>query len=805
MRWTHSRKTHWYVSQESGSALVMALLFMIILSLLATAFLMMTSTESRIADNQAKGAQAYYTAEAGIEEAIRLIMYGDETYPHPLTKDTDPVTDKEFYGVTELYESLLGNDEYGSPTPDTLEIVLTGSDGVNDTIWVGLMGIQGTVAKTATNACMDDVSQVYGNIFTAPIVIDECEDINRPSTCYKAILVASSEGEIRKYVFKQGPDGCYNLEQIGDPWLDVPGNPDIRGNFVTKKVMLSDGSIKEILPDIDGDGAEDLIFKDTGDNGTNVYVYTRLNSTEPPILSASYQINSSQPSWWDLEVGNVDASIPGDELIVPSGNSLEILSKNSDGTMTSLGVINAKTYGSGQIHPDDVGNASSSRGHFVAKPVVADVTGDGVSDIIVNDGHFIHCYDGADPNPWNLREPRWTYRVGLQTQADGDGSLLTDGNGNLIPDRVNTSDDFVGDNHMTSWDLDGDGDLEIIATFNSGSQFGGRSYEASTHAVVLDDQDMVLNEVALDADLNWDGDKNDTDVHVADDIRIPLWPAAANADNTVDPGQLFAQHPPGVGNRDPQEVPEDLLEIMIQTSAGLLYVVNVAFERHLKSSSADYKGADWANLDWQDALTATYFYSNNNVKKDHQGHYRYAIKPNGEDRPISYRIDLGVPGGINGTPVFVEMDPEIPGLEIASGTSYDGTAAGFAAFGSTADGKLKSVGSLTLYPCDSDGANCGPNQTGNKRGFGNRMLVTDLNGDGYQEVIGATNNGADARRTGSINQEVQVYQFNNVGGSKIALSAHYTNPRDQTTREIETIVQLFPGDSKVNILQYLEH
>ena len=54
------------VESQRGSALVLALLIVFILTLLGTSFLLMAQTESRIARNEKRAAQARYLAEAGV-------------------------------------------------------------------------------------------------------------------------------------------------------------------------------------------------------------------------------------------------------------------------------------------------------------------------------------------------------------------------------------------------------------------------------------------------------------------------------------------------------------------------------------------------------------------------------------------------------------------------------------------------------------------------------------------------------------------------------------------------------------------
>lgn len=61
------------LKDEKGIALVVALLFLTLLSLLGIAGIITSSTDTKIAGNDLSGAKAFYTAEAGIERARRQL------------------------------------------------------------------------------------------------------------------------------------------------------------------------------------------------------------------------------------------------------------------------------------------------------------------------------------------------------------------------------------------------------------------------------------------------------------------------------------------------------------------------------------------------------------------------------------------------------------------------------------------------------------------------------------------------------------------------------------------------------------
>ena len=76
-------------AHQCGSALVIAILIAVILTLLGVSFLMMAETENRIASNERHAAQALYAAEAGAR-AVRSWFDRPETglgFPPPAVVD----------------------------------------------------------------------------------------------------------------------------------------------------------------------------------------------------------------------------------------------------------------------------------------------------------------------------------------------------------------------------------------------------------------------------------------------------------------------------------------------------------------------------------------------------------------------------------------------------------------------------------------------------------------------------------------------------------------------------------------------
>jgi len=79
------RKT--LVASDKGAILVVCMLILVILSLMGVAAIMTTSTEIKISANSRKAEQAFFSADAGIENARIMIDYGDSQLTPPYTND----------------------------------------------------------------------------------------------------------------------------------------------------------------------------------------------------------------------------------------------------------------------------------------------------------------------------------------------------------------------------------------------------------------------------------------------------------------------------------------------------------------------------------------------------------------------------------------------------------------------------------------------------------------------------------------------------------------------------------------------
>ena len=94
---------------ERGSALVLAILVAVVLTLLGVSFLMMSRTENLIAENEKLAAQAHYVAEAGARAVKRWF---DEPGTAPMFPDTS-VADRDLLGVGNGLDEAFNSPQRG--------------------------------------------------------------------------------------------------------------------------------------------------------------------------------------------------------------------------------------------------------------------------------------------------------------------------------------------------------------------------------------------------------------------------------------------------------------------------------------------------------------------------------------------------------------------------------------------------------------------------------------------------------------------------------------------------------------------
>ena len=94
-------------TNERGSAMIIAILVMVILTLLGISFLLMADTENRIAENEKLSAQALYFAEAGARRSQEVNFF----------KNIGVIAGLLFYFVSGAGRLSLSAWMVGKPTP----------------------------------------------------------------------------------------------------------------------------------------------------------------------------------------------------------------------------------------------------------------------------------------------------------------------------------------------------------------------------------------------------------------------------------------------------------------------------------------------------------------------------------------------------------------------------------------------------------------------------------------------------------------------------------------------------------------
>lgn len=114
--------------------------------------------------------------------------------------------------------------------------------------------------------------------------------------------------------------------------------------------------------------------------------------------------------------------------------------------------------------------------------------------------------------------------------------------------------------------------------------------------------------------------------------------------------------------------------------------------------------------------------------------------------------------------------------------------------------------------CESE-SDCGGSEgDGNRQSFNNGVTVSDLNGDGYQEIIAATDNHTGFQWDGRNSQEQQsfIFSLNNINLPKILITVEAMNAdTTEVLRTVEALVQLRESriastGNSINVLQYIE-
>ncbi|NYT27368.1 MAG: VCBS repeat-containing protein [Candidatus Thiodubiliella endoseptemdiera] len=371
---------------------------------------------------------------------------------------------------------------------------------------------------------------------------------------------ASTTAGDKKLVFKYSVQAGDNIAatdfDIDNPTSDITLNniTDVAGNapvFTADRVVLAKFEYIEkiglannpfegidvgdlsapTLADIDGDGDLDLVVGEF--YGTLKY-YQNTGTTSSPAYEAKTGGNNP---FNGIDVGGYStpnlADIDGD-------GDLDLVVGENDGTLkyyqntgtTSNPAYEAKTGDSNPFNSIDVGNAAS--------PTLADIDGDGDLDLVVgeNDGTLKYyqntgttsnpAYEAktGDDNPFNGIDVGYSSSPTL-ADIDGDGDLdlvvgETYGTLKYYQNTGTTSNPAYevktgGDNPFngikmgyssspTLADIDGDGDLDLVAGKNDGTlkyYYNQQSFFVDGQAPTLTTQASVILEETSDLVLDF--------------------------------------------------------------------------------------------------------------------------------------------------------------------------------------------------------------------------------------------------------------------------------------------------------------
>jgi Tfp pilus assembly protein PilX len=310
-----SRKFH--AGNEKGAVLIVGLLVILVLTILSMAAMMSTGTELRIASNDRSAKQAFYVAEAGLEDARSRLQTSATASPIYDNQATNPnwtaFIGTEARSQAKGYENDNANyvryDQLNSTNMDYVVTIRHKVDASNNILKLGDSNNDGILEENTTNGPNIFVITSEGHTSTGGIKPVRIEAAPMPPATAPAALYTKRLTTIQgTSTSVQGLDHC--------------GNSHVTG-VVTKETVTENGH-----PTINGSP-----LRTEEHSTTNIDVQHMIDEFKgPPRVTETYNVNSA--TYTGMHWGNPD---PGaDQQCASSCTDRHIVHFNTNNTYIKL-------------------------------------------------------------------------------------------------------------------------------------------------------------------------------------------------------------------------------------------------------------------------------------------------------------------------------------------------------------------------------------------------------------------------------------------------------------------------------------
>ena len=376
---------------QRGTALVLSLFLITVLTVLGTMVLNTSIVEIKMAQNQKISAQVFYAAEAGLERGLLLLIddfeteggtaWGNSTYPGW----TETVTETAVTGGTTFDPDIRSLDMYTSSSGGNLkELTLSGGHTVNnltfdlylyrvDTSEVYVMSHaygNGGMAAIEYHLAMDDLSAYNNAIFTGAGIAGNFQgSVNVAGSIYsKGNLDLGSNVHI---------NNNYDDDRAGKAWADNPTLSsiiDYVGDLDTKiRVNGGDLTVGSASTQVGYAGSNNSIAGIYVDGATNIdtvgtHYYDEHTNEVPSVPLPS--IFDGLREVFDNAGEDLDACI----LTKSGANDAAIATSIYADWAEGLGCMSSHT-GTGAVFDGDIELDQNTPSGWLAGP---DVNGNGI-------------------------------------------------------------------------------------------------------------------------------------------------------------------------------------------------------------------------------------------------------------------------------------------------------------------------------------------------------------------------------------------------------------------------------------------